>query len=118
MNDDTLYLLHISECLQLIAEYMSVGRETFLTSKLVQDAVVRRLQTMAESSQRVSDELKSRHPDIDWRGLAGFRNVLVNNYLGIDAENVWHLVESKVPELRQHVEFILDEQRGTTNKQS
>lgn len=51
---------------------------------------------MTESCQRLSQELKDRHPEVDWRGLAGFRNILVHDYLGIDLEIVWELVDQKL----------------------
>ena len=57
MKDDRLYLIHMNECIQRIGKYVS-GREQFLQTDLVQDAVIRNLQVMAESSQRIS-ELKS-----------------------------------------------------------
>ena len=85
MKDDRLYLIHISESVARMEEYVRGGRHAFLSSTLIQDAVVRNLQTLAESSRRLSDDLKSRHPDIDWRGIAGLRNVLVHDYLGTDS---------------------------------
>lgn len=71
-----------------IEEYVQGGREAFLQSRLIQDAVLRNLQTLAESTQRLSDEFKRAHPDIDWRAIAGFPNVLVHDYLGVDVARV------------------------------
>ena len=107
MTDDRLYLVHITECLRLISEYVATGREAFMASTMIQDAVVRRLQTPAESSQRLSDSLKAKNPELDWRGLAGFRNVLVHDYPGVDLERVGELIESKVPQLTTEIEAML-----------
>ena len=71
----------------------------FDASSLVQDAVIRNLQTLTESSQRLSDELKATEPRIPWRELAGFRNVIVHGYLGVDLEAVWLVVEQDLPAL-------------------
>jgi uncharacterized protein with HEPN domain len=49
---------------------------------MVQDAIVRRLQTIAESTQRLSDNLKQKNSDVNWRSISGFRNILVHDYLG------------------------------------
>ena len=68
---------------------------------------MRRLQTMAESTQRLSDDLKTSTIDIDWRALSGFRNVLVHDYLdGIDLNRIWDIVENYLPDLKQAVEAI------------
>ena len=105
MKDDTLYLIHIGECLDKIDLYMAgVDRERFLKSILIQDAVLRNLQVLAESTQRLTDEFKEAHPDVEWYKIAGLRNILVHDYLGIDIETVWNIVERKLPELKQVIE--------------
>lgn len=100
MKDDRVYLRHILRCIGRIEEYTARGEEEFFVSHLVQDAVIRNLQTMAESTQRLSDVVKSTHPEIDWPALAGFRNVLVHNYMGVDLDYVYHAVERDMPPLK------------------
>lgn len=73
MKDDRLYLLHIRECLDRIARYASRGRETFFADTMLQDAILRNLQILAESAMRLSETLKRSRPEIDWRSIAGFR---------------------------------------------
>jgi len=107
MKDDRLYLIHISECIGRIQEYVCGGREAFMASTLIQDAVVRNLQTLAESSRRLSEDLRAKHPEVDWRGIGGFRNVLVHDYLGIDVERVWDVVEKDLPDLKVRIAAIL-----------
>ena len=109
MKDDNLYLIHISECLTRIQEYTAAGKDHFMADTKTQDAVLRNLQTLAESTQRLSDELKAAHPDVDWRGIAGFRNILVHNYLGINLIRVWEIVEHDVPDLKRKIETILQD---------
>ena len=108
MKGDRLYLIHMQECMERVTSYTVEGRDKFMESTLIQDAVLRNLQTMAESSQRLSDDLKDAHPEIDWRRLSGFRNVLVHDYLGVSLNTVWQLIEEELPKLRQHIERILD----------
>jgi len=72
MKDDTLYLIHISECMDKIDLYMAgVDRERFFKSILIQDAVLRNLQVLAESTQRLTDEFKEANPDVEWLRLQG-----------------------------------------------
>lgn len=114
MRDDNLYLIHIGECLSRIAQYTTEGEEAFFADQKTQDAVLRNLQTMAESTQRLSDELKLQHPDIDWKRIAGFRNVLVHDYLGINLVRVWGIIEDYLPQLRDRVSTILQEYSSGT----
>jgi len=71
--------------------------------------VLRNLQTMAESAQRVSDDLKAKYPEVEWRRIAAFRNVLVHDYLGIDMERVWEITQRDVPRLKQAILTMLEE---------
>ena len=66
--------------------------------------MLRNLQTLAESSQRLSVEIKLTEPRIPWRELAGFRNVIVHGYLGIDLAAVWLVVEHDLPALAEAVD--------------
>jgi uncharacterized protein with HEPN domain len=77
-DSDRVLLAHMRDCLDRILEYTQAERARFDASRLVQDAVVRNLQTLTESSQRLSIEIKGTEPQIPWRELAGFRNVIVH----------------------------------------
>lgn len=100
---DRVLLAHMRECLDRIQEYTAGDRARFEASRLVQDAVIRNLQTLAESSQRLSTAIKGTEPQIPWRELAGFRNVIVHGYLGIDLQAVWLVVERDLPPLAKAV---------------
>ena len=105
-SKDRVYLEDIIESAQLIQDYTQNDKNRFLNDRLVQDGVMRRLQTMAESTQRLSDDLKQQAPNIDWRGLSGFRNVLVHDYLnGIDLERVWNAIANDLPKLQNTTTF-------------
>ena len=108
MKDYRVYLRHISECIRRIEENVAGGRDTFMASHLIQDAVLRNLHTMSESTQRLPDDWKSMRPGIEWDRIAGFRNVLVHDYLGIDLEKIWEIVESDLPDLKGAVLAILE----------
>jgi uncharacterized protein with HEPN domain len=104
---DRVLLAHMRECLDRIHEYTNAERSRFETSRLVQDAVVRNLQTLAESSQRLSNEIKSTEMQIPWRELGGFRNLIVHGYLGVDLEAVWLVVEQDLPALSAAVSHMI-----------
>ena len=109
MKDDRLYLTHIRECIARIESYLPGSRDAFMSSKMVQDAILRNLQTLAESTQRLSDALKRKHPEIDWRSIAGLRNVLVHGYLGVDVARIWEIANRNLPDLKARVEAMLQD---------
>jgi len=81
LKDDSFYLRHLLECIGRIEDDTRGGVETFRLSKTIQDAVLRNLQVLAASTQRLSAGLKVSWPEVEWARIAGFRNVLVHDYL-------------------------------------
>ena len=106
MKDDLLYVEHVLDCIHRIERYCVDGEDCFRQSDLIQDAVLRNLQILAESTQRISDHMKARHPEVDWRAIAGFRNILVHDYLGINLERVWEIVSIHLLALNSQMEAI------------
>ena len=103
-QSDRVLLEHIRECIERIREYTGSRRASFYDSRMVQDAVVRNLQTLSESTQRLSNAVKETERDVPWRAIAGFRNVLVHGYLRVDLDAVWSVVEHDLPELTRAIE--------------
>jgi uncharacterized protein with HEPN domain len=112
VRDDRLYLIHIGECIERIVRYTAGGRAAFLSDTMVQDAVVRNLQVLAESTRRLSDAFKERRPEVDWRAIGAFRNVVVHDYLGLDIPQIWTIIERDVPPLKRAIEAALQELDG------
>lgn len=109
MKDDKIYLIHIIECITRIQTYTKDGKNQFFGDVKTQDAVLRNLQTLAESSQRVSKSLKTQNPEVDWRTIGAFRNVLVHDYLSIDLQQIWDTVERDLPNLKIYINRILQQ---------
>lgn len=100
MKSDRVYLDHILECLHWIDSHAADGEEVFLRDRKTQSAVLRELQTLAGSSQRLSGSLKASQPSVPWEYIAGFRNVVVHDYLGLDVQRIWQIVERDLQPLR------------------
>lgn len=106
MKTEIEYLAHILESINAIQEYVSRGRES-LDDLKTQDAVIRRLQVMAESCLRLSNETMETYPDVGWQHIRNFRNRLVHEYLDVDINLIWVIIEHNLPPLKSAVENLL-----------
>jgi uncharacterized protein with HEPN domain len=107
MKDDRLYLTNIKDCIERIESYTSAGKDTFLETPMIQDAVIRNFEVIGEATKRLSENLKAEHPDIAWRQIAGFRDVLIHDYLKININRIWGVIEKDLPPLKRIVEQLL-----------
>ena len=110
MKDDRLYLHHMLERCQRVARFIGAGREAFLASEELQDAVIRNIEVIGEAAKRVSPELRGRLATLDWKSICGMRDVLIHDYIGVDLDEVWNVALSRLPELEAVLErFLADE---------
>ena len=107
MNKNLLLLIHIVECIDKIRAYTLSGKSSFVEPGIVQDAVLRNLQLLAEDTQRLSADIKQSYPEILWAQLSGFRNRLTHEYMKIDVELVWNVVEQHLEPLKSAVENMI-----------
>ena len=99
MKNDGVYLRHIRDAIRDIEEYTAAGREAFLSDRMRQDAVIRKLEIIGEAVKRLSEDTKSRQPSIPWKQIAGMRDRLSHDYFGVDLDLVWRVVERDLPTL-------------------
>lgn len=107
VNPDIALLGHIQEAIRRVNEYTQGGQNEFFGSTLLQDAVVRNLQIIGEATKNLSRELRERHPEVPWRQMAGMRDVLAHNYLGVDLNTVWQVIGKRLPEVDRRISEIL-----------
>lgn len=115
-TNDPALLDHILSCIGRIREYTASSRTEFFASPMVQDAVMRNLQTLAESTQRLSQAAKDAEPTVPWRSVSGFRNVLAHGYLSVDLEAVWSVVAQDLPALEEAIRRLRSGVNKTENE--
>ena len=107
MKDERLYLSNIKECIERIEEYTKGGKEEFMQNKMIQDAVIRNFEIIGEATKRLSPELRSQYSDVPWQQMAGLRDVLIHDYLKVNLNLVWQIIEQNLSNLKRQVTAIL-----------
>lgn len=104
------YLRHMLDSIDAIQSYArKAGNfEAFIKDSLYEDAVVRRLHVTAESMLRLSEKTRALMPEIPWHAIKNFRNLLVHEYLEIDMQTVWDLIQKDLPVLREAILRVLE----------
>ncbi|EIA39593.1 hypothetical protein RLTM_02551 [Thermus parvatiensis] len=84
--------------------------DTFVRNELVYDAVLRNLEVLGEAAKKVPDPVRARYPSVEWRAIAGLRDVLAHAYFALDEATLWDIVAQKVPALAEALRQILEEE--------
>jgi len=117
-----LYLRDIADSISAIEEYTNaIMEEGFYSNRLVQDAVVRRLEIIGEAAKNIDDDFKSKYPEIPWKKIAGMRDIIAHGYFGVKLERIWDTVKQDLPRLKKQIVSAIENEnftKGINNERS
>ena len=101
---DSLLLYDIIRSIEKIEEYThTLSLEQLLHDERTKDAVLRNIQVIGDASKNLPPEFIQNHPDIDWRGIAGMRNIITHRYFHVDWNLVWISIHEELPVLKDQL---------------
>ena len=99
----------IQEGIRRINSYVKMmSNDDFFEDTKTQDAVVRNLEIVGEAIKNISEDLKERYPQIQWKELAGLRDKLIHHYFGVNYDIVWHVVKNELPDILYQLDLIIN----------
>lgn len=104
MRDINLYFEDILKAIKNIVKYTrGLTFEDFKKNSLVIDGVVRNLEIIGEAAKNIPLNTRNKYPGIEWKKIAGLRDILVHQYFGVDVEIIWDIIKNKIPDLRKKI---------------
>lgn len=105
---DKIRIQHILDAIQEIETYLSsADLPIFLENSMMRFACIKQMEIVGEASKHITEELKSKFPEIEWSQIIGMRNVFAHEYFGIDSCLVWEIIKKDLPVLKSKMEAIL-----------
>jgi len=100
-RDWQLFLRDINTCIERIGSYTAgLNRKMFFNDQKTMDAVLRNLEIIGEAAKKLPKNIKEKYPNVEWRKLAGLRDILIHHYFGIDEDIIWDVLANKIPEVK------------------
>lgn len=107
-RDVRLFVSDILESIEKIQKWtQDMSYEKFSQDALIQDAVVRNLEIIGEAAKNIPENLRLQHTEIPWKRVAGFRNIAIHDYFGVDLETVWKIATQGIAEIKPHLQTII-----------
>lgn len=107
-RDDSLYVNDMLESIAMIQQFVKgMDYKVFLSDRKTYSATVRELEVIGEASGKISETLKAQHPEIDWRTIKDFRNILAHEYFSINSEILWDIVQNKLEPLKNQIAALV-----------
>jgi hypothetical protein len=105
------FLRHIfDECSFLMSVNKNITKDDFLADETLKRAVARSLEIIGEASKKVPEEFRLKWSSIQWKNMAGMRDRLIHDYMGVNYFIVWDVFINKIPELYLQIQDVLDKE--------
>jgi uncharacterized protein with HEPN domain len=100
IKNDSAYIDHILDSIRKINEFSKgINLKEFKKNELVQDAIIRNIEIIGEASKKISSDTKQKYTEIPWKDIAGMRDKLIHDYLGVDLDVVWKTIKKDISDL-------------------
>jgi uncharacterized protein with HEPN domain len=107
-NRDILKVKDVLQAISFIQSFVvNENLPGFIKSDLIQSAVIRQLEIIGEAGSKISIQTQTAFPDIPWRSIKAFRNLLIHEYFKVDTAEVWTTIQNDLPGLKEQMENIL-----------
>lgn len=105
------YLRHIQdECRYIISVSKELQYEDFLEDETLKRAVVRSLEIIVEATKKIPADVKVKWNSIPWKNMAGMRDRLIHDYVGVNYTLVWDVMKNKIPDMYDQIAVLLTEE--------
>lgn len=104
------YLRHIYDECNFITSVITADttKDDLLDNELLKRAVVRSLEIIGEATKKIPTDIKEKWSQIPWRNIAGMRDKLIHDYIGVNYSIVWDVVKNKIPEIKSYIMAVIE----------
>ena len=102
------YIKHIfDECAYIISVSHDLSKDEFLDNETLKRAITRSLEIIGEATKKIPADFKVKWNSVQWKNMAGMRDRLIHDYIGVNYSIVWDVIKNKIPDLHNQISEVL-----------
>ena len=106
-KDDLTFIEHILESINAIKEFSKdTQKEELISNRLKRSAIVREIEIIGEAVKNISESLKNKYKDVEWKEIIGTRDKMIHHYFGVDLNIIWEIIKKDLPVLEKRIKRI------------
>ena len=106
-REANLFIDDILSSINAIEEFSKgMDKKDMISDRLKQSAIVREIEIIGEAVKNISEDIKAKYKEIEWRKIAGMRDVIIHSYFRIDLDAVWNVIKKDFPTLKKQMNLI------------
>lgn len=110
-----LYILDVLDAIAKIEKYTAnISVQEFKSNSMIFDAVLRNLEIIGEASKNLPKKFKDERQGVEWKKIAGLRDIVSHEYFGVDVHIIWDVIKNKLPELKDVMKKIKNNSSNTS----
>jgi len=111
-RDIMLFVEDILESIERIESFSKgILEKEFMEDELRQSAIIRQIEIIGEAVKNIPEDFRKKYPKIEWKKIAGTRDIITHAYFGVDFEKIWEVVKKDLPQLKKEIKNILDKEK-------
>ena len=108
MRDYKLYLEDIKQAIVSIETYSrGLNFDKLKKDKMIIDAIIRNMEIIGEASKNIPSDIKKDNPEVEWKKIAGLRDILAHEYFAVDLKVLWDIISNKLPAFKKEISNLL-----------
>jgi len=109
-KNDIIFIEYILDSINAIKEFSKdFNKEKLISIRLNQSAIIREIEIIGEAVKNISENLKEKHHEIEWKDIAGTRDKMIHRYFGVDIDIIWNIIKRDLPDFERKIKIIKKE---------